>query len=929
MARSRSGKHYTWQMSDRPIGSGDAGEVYAAICQEQPEIIGVMKTPARIATSGTIQRQSRQIAREGQALAVLDGLPTGKAHPPRLLDEALDFTEGTAQFFIISETAPGVDLASLLTHTRQTGKPFPRRVAITVLDALFDMFARAHKAGILWNDVKLDHIYWHNSTCGITVIDWGNAIFLDHQDDSGRPTLPRWQDYQQLVESLGGFLQQSVPELYADLGWEEFEGETLDSPRVSVLARRIAYQQQVVSLNEMEYQALLRVLLEKEPALNDLHQILDYQHQLEHIGAPWPEKAIRQYASDLIRRTVKSGEVSSAVAATALLWDLFDNSLDFSWHLVREYFRIPDLLTHPKLSVLVEHTINENWSAGIWALAEIAEDLTDLSWWERLIPVMRQKALGVVNPPPYQICRSLQRSFQGQNLAGEDHAEKISEFLENWRGKGQGEKDSPFDYDLLMELCQNTPTVPLPSLRELKKSYALGKKAVRQVLQTWFDMNWDGLEQALQHLLAWDPDRWGILALAERINQFQEWLKRLHRGPRRSGNEFEFLKNILAERPAVEKVLGRPPWFIELIATMQDITPDNLAQKDSMFLSKWCPWLNKLKTLAGITHQSNIQDNADEADVLSHFINHLKNWSDQEAGLQMVLEKTPHFHDHCQDMVDQFYALLSLNYNPDAQSAISGASPHPLLDQAEDILEKLQTWRKHLENQDLHHAEAALKELSGDEWALVTHCRAKTVHWRQAVQPHLAALKEFNPMLIDQPQYPDSNAITMVSAHLDGLMTKWNMVYRSGLYHGLIEDLQKNIEEMRTAFINWRKNVEQEDHRVSLLLYHYDLPLIQRISENLERLRQNSQQVALSLSFLEGTQDQETRFRLMNDILTHLTLIESILISQENQRQFPAWQSAFQSILGTKDPEALRQLGLSFPEDFPLYGILVQSIFEN
>ena len=203
MARTVQGKTNTWRLSDKPIGSGDAGEVFAVTCIDQPELTGVLKKPARIATGGTLQRQAGQIAQEGLALARLDGLPECKAHPPRLLDQAADFTTGTANFFIVSETASGENFTEMLNQARINNKPFPRRVIITVLDSLFDLFARAHRAGILWNDVKLDHIYWHNPTGGVAVIDWGNAVFLEEESNNQRMKLPRWEDYRQLVDTLG------------------------------------------------------------------------------------------------------------------------------------------------------------------------------------------------------------------------------------------------------------------------------------------------------------------------------------------------------------------------------------------------------------------------------------------------------------------------------------------------------------------------------------------------------------------------------------------------------------------------------------------------------------------------------------------------------------------------------------------------------
>ena len=368
MAKTVQGKTYQWRLGDAPIGSGDAGEVYAVVCVDQPDLTGVLKKPARIATGGTIQRQAGQIAQEALALAQLEGLPTCKAHPPTLLDEAPDFTQGTANYFIVSETAPGEDMAALLTRTRQEGVPFPRRVILTVLDALFDLFARAHRAGVLWNDVKLEHIYWHPDTGGVSVIDWGNAQFLEEDNGQRRP-LPRWEDYRQMVDTLGAFLQQSAPELYADLGWSEFQGEDLDLPRVSVLARRIDYQHEVIALRVMEYQSLIRVVLNGDPTLLGLQKIQSYQKNLLQIGAPWEAPAVLDYGKRLVIQSLKEGDTQTAVRATTIIWDLFGETLNLAWHLLREYFRHSNILTHPALADVVKTTLNERIglrSSGIW-----------------------------------------------------------------------------------------------------------------------------------------------------------------------------------------------------------------------------------------------------------------------------------------------------------------------------------------------------------------------------------------------------------------------------------------------------------------------------------------------------------------------------------------------------------------------------------
>lgn len=360
MAGTVQGIAHIWQVGDAPIGSGDAGEVYSAARLDKPEFVGVLKKPNKVATGGTIQRQARQIAQEAQALSLLNGLPDGKAHPPRLLDQAPEFTKGTANYFIISEIATGEALSTMLAEALKTGEPFPQRVIITVLDALFDLFSRAHKSGVLWNDVKLEHIYWDNEASSVGVIDWGNAIFIDHQEQS---THPRWQDYQQIVETLGIFLQTAAPFLFEELSWDEFTDKSLNASLVSSLARRISYQHEVITMRVMENQSLMRVVLNNPPSVSGLKEIKGYQQNLKEIGAPWSNNEVLQYGQKMVEKALRDGDIQSAIVATAQIFEIFGEDISFSWHLLREYFRDASIITLPSFSELALHTLNKRWNA--------------------------------------------------------------------------------------------------------------------------------------------------------------------------------------------------------------------------------------------------------------------------------------------------------------------------------------------------------------------------------------------------------------------------------------------------------------------------------------------------------------------------------------------------------------------------------------
>lgn len=927
MARTVQGKTHTWRMSDAPIGSGDAGEVYTVACVEQPKLLGVMKKPTRIATGGTIQRQANQIAQESLALARLDGLPRGKAHPPRLLDQAPEFTQGTANYFIVSETAPGEDMASLLAQTRQSGKPFPRRVIITVLDALFDLFSRAHKAGVLWNDVKLDHIYWHNPTGQVAVIDWGNALFLNEEESGERRPPPRWEDYQQMVDTLGGFLQRSAPELYADLGWREFQGQVLDLQRISVLARRIAYQQQVVALKVMEYQSLIRVVLSERPTLYGLQKIREYQQILEQIGAPWEQEGILSYSQSLVEKAVGEGEKQTAVRVTTLVWDVFDETLDLPWHLLREYFRDPEILTHRNMADLSQETLREKWPRALWNLITIARDVPNPTWWDGLVPVLRQKALGSRTPPPYQSCQTLLDWTETQGPQRAKQAYRIKTILQNWRVRGEDLLESPFDYELL-DLLGEEKNFPHRILIELKKNFSDGREVIRELFQAWIDAEWDQVAKALRRVASWDPDRWGIIPLSDNIESFRAWMKNLYDGPAPGTKIQAFIQQSLADRPHVERQMGKPPWLNTLLTMLEAINQGALIHDYRPGVEKWCPWLLNYADIYQDDLQTTMQDDAAIHVTLSHFVKHLKTWSDVDAGLAMVKENLPEFHPLCSKLVTGFQNILSFNLDTNLLESGWEKSIHPELAESVDALQIFFDWRNYISKDQL---DAALEPLSDQviaDWQILKHTREETTRWRAIILPTLDAIQSFKPDTSGETtQVPQK--LMEVSTACKGLLFSWSQIYQAGLYQSLLESLEESIESARTAFFDWRQSYERYGNRVGRLLYHSHLNLINPISENLLRLSQDIRQAKLDYAVLVNGNEVSPAMQIKSaeNLLDHLGAIESTLITEPDDRRFPEWQTNFQNLFDTLSTEKRQQMVLTFSDDHPLYTWLVQSVF--
>ncbi len=925
MARTFKGRSYTWRIGDQAIGSGDAGQVYAAACLEDPSLKAVMKKPAHIATGGTIQRQAGQIAQESLALARLEGLPRCKAHPPRLLDLAPEFTQGTANFFMVSEAAPGKDMASMLAESRLNGKPFPRRVIITVLDALFDLFARAHRAGVLWNDVKLDHIYWHNPTGQVAVIDWGNAQFLDQPQDKTRRALPRWEDYQQLVNTLGSFLQQNAPELYVDLGWEEFQDKELDLPQVSVLARRIAYQQQVIGLRVMEYQSLIRVVLSADPTIDGLNKIGNYSQRLDEIGATWDKNSVLNYAKSLVIKALADGDTNSAIITTTIAWDMFEDSLDLSWYLLREYFRLPDLIAHKSLYQLGRSTLNENWDLALWTLTTIAHKKQNPDWWEHLMPVLRQKAVGNAISRPYQIGLSLMAWLQSQGTQKENNAEKISEILKNWQLKGAATEGSPFDY-LLLDFIQNEPDIPKNILSEAKQCFAEGQEALRELVKAWQNMAWDNFPKALRKFINWDPDRWGIIELSESIETLRTWTINLYEGPSRGADIPIFMEEIIKNRPRLEKILGNSPWLKSLDRMLESLKNGKPVLKHQIEVTHWCPWLLNYRTIYD-EHRVNADDEIVE-NTLLHFTKHLKNWSDLDTGLEDVRRDAPQYHPSSKKLLNHFQAITNLNADVSIITADCQIAPHPRLDDTCQVLHTLVFWRDALAEKDYLKALSLLKSADHQDWRIIDHARETTTSWIDEIQPLLTAIADQELPPEDTSPGKENQKLINIANECHELKENWKFIYNAGINAQLLEKLTKLADANRSGFLEWRRSFEHTGDRFFALLYHFDLERIRSISDDLLRLSQHSRQANLSFSELSSGEELPfgTLMHTSSRLLNHLRKIEAVLVTSKEDTQFEKWIDELKAIDNAKTLSKRREIVISMPNDHPLYAWLVQSM---
>ncbi|RPI23685.1 MAG: hypothetical protein EHM70_22225, partial [Chloroflexota bacterium] len=249
------GNQQAWRLL-KLLGEGDAGEVYL-VESARDKRNAILKRPHRSSFTADVLRQSTQIHTEASILKSLSDLRLsgGEYHVEviDLVDQSLPGNELSERFFIVIEKATGVPLSALarLAHFGSEDAPIavdnldgdarlyfqklvetgavPTLLVLRVLDGLFELLEAIHTRhiewidaesfGILWNDIKPDHLFWDPAGRCLSVIDWGNGQFLEQDGITKDRLYSPVDDYRQLIEEMGKFLAETAPNLHASLQW--------------------------------------------------------------------------------------------------------------------------------------------------------------------------------------------------------------------------------------------------------------------------------------------------------------------------------------------------------------------------------------------------------------------------------------------------------------------------------------------------------------------------------------------------------------------------------------------------------------------------------------------------------------------------------------------------------------------------------------
>jgi len=657
------GQSKKWQLVNK-LGEGDAGEVYLVKSLLEGKT-AILKRPRKNAFPSDILRQASQITSEGKILKALSGiqLPTGEINlaTPALLDQSPSGVGVGEGIFIVIEKARGYDLMSLLRLTRsglvdeipvspgaednffvqmlaESGK-IPVSILVRSLLGVINLLEKIHFAevwndgikqyGVLWNDVKPEHLYWDPARNCLTIIDWGNGSFLEADGASRDRQRSSIGDYHQFVLAMGAFLSDSSPEIYEQLAWpQEISPANAYSGGVKPLKKKLQSLQKEHS-NHLKVlrTAESRLYTDFRPALSHLSQSDELQRQIASLGEmPDFSGVANMHARVAIQLAAENNledfrQVCEKMAKQA-------TSQTEKWQLLADIAGIAiqqkDDHSIVSISSALSAGVADDGPTLLWDLLESYRDEPLPDWWENISQGVRRVHLEldddsltpdvVVSRVFYTLQTAIlqmgdktharnggeERVPADDLLAREDLLRIFDEeVVKKWKVVEPAPPNSGIGYAEIDELVEKIQALMPDALEQLERALAQPKAQSEIVLSAWERKDFETARQALRKLLLWDPSRRRLLQADGALQEAPRWLLKVRTGAGKDEPFYDYLTSVELSGRGLRNRVGKAKWLDLILDSLKrlrkGVGPVDLIMEYPE-ISKEIPWLHEFQS---------------------------------------------------------------------------------------------------------------------------------------------------------------------------------------------------------------------------------------------------------------------------------------------------------------------------------------------
>lgn len=670
---SAVGQNRSWSLL-RKLGEGDAGEVYLveSILEGRQAIL---KRPRRSAFSSEIIRQASQIENEGLVLQALNGLrpilprksefSKVDIRVPELLDRSQAGTEFSDRFFIVVNLAPGLDLnqiaklarfgaadvnfepSKLVNFVETTAKngAIPDLILIRALAGILLMFEAIHnfspnistgeKTGIVWNDVKPEHIFWDPERAAITVIDWGNAQFLEADGYNKDRRISKNDDLRQFIQTFGSFLAETGSGLLDELNWPSASTSIVSfSDQVRSIRTKLSglLKLKLAALHSVRKDEA-EILRKAEPDQEALRNLFQIQESIISFGEMPDFSSADRFCNQLAGQLMQSGALAEFTELSRTTCHLHAEN-PVKWLALTEIAEAASSETPSTQRYFIQAIsagLVDDWASALWLLLTATADQPEPTWWDHLSSLIRQMGLGIdpESIPPLIVLRRnillMQAAWlkmcdqpgsenpdpserETQSRAIDSVLKTLKEEIAvRWEETEPAPPDSDLMYSEIERYFGDINAFMPEAMQTLARSLKQPAEQVRIILESWDSMDFDSARRGLRRLLLWDPDRRRVLAADDAIVRAPKWLEKIRSGPQDGQTLVDYATETEFIGRELRNQVGGAGWLNSIIEMLTQLRkgrrPGELLVEQPE-LTRLLPWLETLEPRRYIPSQS-------------------------------------------------------------------------------------------------------------------------------------------------------------------------------------------------------------------------------------------------------------------------------------------------------------------------------------
>ncbi len=929
MAKIVNGREQAWQVLD-VIGSGDAGEVLRVV-SGNGKLQGVMKRPVQNVSGGTIVRQATQIETEGKILSALEGVDFTKngltIHTPLLLDQSIKGTSRSANLFMISEEIQGRSITSMLARQRNGGELIPQNLLLKVLSGALLLLERVHAKGLIWNDVKTDHIFWNAETKTMSFIDWGNGLFLQPQADAENS--PIWQDYQQLFEEGANLLNQTSPALIKDLDWPlSAAGMTLQD--IKQLQMRVDYFEIYLSMRAMEYQLLFHRFAKDLPDGEDLQQTLEYQKELRNFGVDAPAEEIYPATKALLIGNLDTQNDNAGIHVLDLLDKYLGEELPANWKLADFLIRSKVEVEQEDKLALIELVLESDWPEAVWLARKLIEKGASDQVLGSAIYSMRglyledfsnktiySEILGFANSLGEQ-CKLFERYPDTAVLIQKigEIRKQLLKLASTW---AQLEANEPLGqkFLILKQILSSVNELRLkipPSLNaKLQKPMIL----IREIYQAWNKPELSEALQSLKQLYITEPSLDYLLPMADSLKEMKCKVEAFREGPQGEQTIAEFAQELYDYKSPLTDQINQSNWQVlynEVLRTI--LNAEGIEQvldlaKQQLWPTEWI-FQSDLQ-LRPVSAYEERELSSEQKQTLEYFHKQLTHNDPASLKLDELKRQLPSWYGSYKLLAEEFLFSFSSITRPDRSLSVKD---FPKEDQAAitrslEVLEQVEKWKAAASMGDWYLVKTMSASLAED-WRVLQDIKQTSSHWTQEILPALTEIKQrnWNSARFKQILKPHHPHLIECQSNLFAFVSLWQKIEYQGLYPELLSELSYYIDQAQSLFFRFWQELQKSPSPATAWLVARQQSVFSEINQTLLTLLRYLR--GLQRNYEVVNQSSMARTRLAQnsagDLVFTLIKIDELLHPGATEGSvFRRWQRQYLDLLATVDRDSIRR----------------------